>query len=130
MDEIDQSQNNVNNLNQEGLLPNINIEMPQRQQPQQQQQQQNPRRPLFVPYGSSDAPFPNQVYPNQVFDTAMNVEMHYQEILTTLNRIADNREINMVSFSIILIVALFLGYMAIDFGLNEDLLLEYQGIYL
>ena len=50
---------------------------------------------------------------------AINVEMHYQEILTALNRIADNREINMVSFSIVLVVALFLGYMAIDFGFAD-----------
>ena len=50
---------------------------------------------------------------------AINVEMHYQEILTALNRIADNREINMVSFSIVSVVALFLGYMAIDFGFAD-----------
>ena len=54
----------------------------------------------------------------------MNVEMNCQQILTVLNRIADNREINMVSFSVILAVALFLGYMAIDFGFNDGLTLR------
>ena len=54
----------------------------------------------------------------------MNVEMNCQQILTVLNRITDNREINMVSFSVILAVALFLGYMAIDFGLNDGLTLR------
>ena len=59
MEEKDKSQNiNANNLNQENLLPDINIEMPQRKP---FQQQQNPRRQLFLPYGSNDAPFPNQV---------------------------------------------------------------------
>ena len=59
MEEQDKSQNiNANNLDHENLLPNINIEMPQRKP---SQQQQYPRRPLFLPYGSNDAPFPNQV---------------------------------------------------------------------
>ena len=58
MEEQDKSQNiNVNNLNQENLLPNTNIEMRQRHP---SKQQQNPRRPLFLPYGSNDVPFPNQ----------------------------------------------------------------------
>ena len=69
----------------------------------------NNRRPFFSSNDSS-----NQI---QV-DTAMNMEIHHQEILGVLNRIADNREIGMVNFAIILIVALFLGYMAIDFGVN------------
>ena len=72
-------------------------------------------------YGSNDAPFPNQFYANQVFDTTMNVKMNCEQILTVLNRITDNREINMVSFSVILTVALFFGYIAIDFGLNDGL---------
>ena len=54
----------------------------------------------------------------------MNVEMNCQQILTVLNRITDNREINMVSFSVILTVALFLGYMAIYFGVNDGLTLR------
>ena len=51
------------------------------------------------------------------YDESLNVEMHYQEILGVLNRIAENREVNMVSFAIVFIVALFIGYMAVDFGI-------------
>ena len=53
---------------------------------------------------------------SEQFGEAAKVEMHYQEILSILNRIADNREVNMVvSFAVILILALFLGYMTIYF---------------
>ena len=64
--------------------------------------------------------------------------MHYQETLNTLNRIADNREINMVNAALVLVVALFLVYMAIDFGLSEgfslrvprDLFMMIVGIFI
>ena len=80
------------------------------------------KRQLFLPYGSNDVPFPNQFYTNQVFDTTMNVEMNYQGDFDSLKPYCrQQREINMDSFSVILTVALFLGYMTIDFGLNDGL---------
>ena len=93
--------NNSNNL----LGEAFNVEMAA--------QNNNNRRPHVPIFSCNEAP-PNQM--NQI-DTSMNVETHYQEIISTLNRITDNREVNMVSVVLILIVALFFGYMAIDFGL-------------
>ena len=58
-----------------------------------------------------------------VIDT-INFETNYQEILSILNRITDNREISMVCFSVIIIVVLFLGYIAIDFECQMDLTLR------
>ena len=51
--------------------------------------------------------------------------MYYQEILSILNRI-DSREENTVSFAVILIVVLFLGYMAVYFGMAEGFILKIQ----
>ena len=51
--------------------------------------------------------------------------MYYQEILSILNRI-DSREENKVSFTVILIVVLFLGYMAVYFGMAEAFILKFQ----
>ena len=51
--------------------------------------------------------------------------MYYQEILSILNWI-DSREENTVSFAVILIVVLFLGYMAVYFGMKEGFILKIQ----
>ena len=82
------------------------------------------KRQLFLPYGSNDAPFQNQFTQINFLIQTWTLKWITKEILTALNRIADNREINMVSFSVILTVALFLGYIAIDFGLNDGLTLR------
>ena len=49
----------------------------------------------------------------------MNAKIHYREILGVLNRIAENREVNMVSFAVVFIVFIFLVYLTIDFGISE-----------
>ena len=97
---------------------NFPIELEQQNQNSQNNQNQNDfSRRSNGPYiNSAESPLMGM---SPGYDNALNVEMHYQEILNTLNRIADNREINMTNAALILVVALFLVYMAIDFGLSE-----------
>ena len=54
----------------------------------------------------------------------MNAKIHYREILGVLNRIAENREVNMVSFAVVFIVFIFLVYLTIDFGISEGFTLR------
>ena len=76
------------------IYPNIeNIEMSS-QRNDNNINDNSDRRPFF---SSNDTSLANQIH----VDTAMNFEMHHQEILGALNRIADNREIGMVNFAII-----------------------------
>ena len=65
------------------------------------------------------------VISNKQYDETLNRKMFYQEILSILNRF-DSRKENTVSFVVILIVVLFLGYMAVYFGMAEGFILKIQ----
>ena len=100
---------NINNNNNEPLFPSqSHVEMTQFSN------QNSQRRNNF---GPGEAPL-------FVQDATMNAEIHYREILGVLNRIAENREINMVSFAVVFIVFIFLVYLAIDFGISEGFTLR------
>ena len=89
----DSNMNTPFNLQSEPqIFPNIEMILSQRND--NNINDNSDRRPFF---SLNDTSLANQIH----VDTAMNFEMHHQEILGALNRIADNREIGMVNFVII-----------------------------
>ena len=52
--------------------------------------------------------------------------MHYQGKLALFNLISEIRAVNMINFSVILSIELFIGYITIDFGFNEVFTLKLQ----